>query len=91
VSLVDGNVDAKGTRKVAEAYLQYLYSPEAQKLIAQNYLRPASPEYADKDDLARFPKIDLITVDGTFGGWTKAQAKFFADGGVFDEIVKALH
>jgi sulfate/thiosulfate-binding protein len=91
VSLVDGNVDAKGTRKVAEAYLNYLYTPEAQKLIAKNYLRPASPQYADKDDLARFPKIDLITVDGTFGGWPKAQAKFFADGGVFDQIVKALH
>jgi sulfate/thiosulfate-binding protein len=91
VSLVDGNVDAKGTRKVAEAYLQYLYSPEAQKLIAKNYLRPASPEYADKEDLSRFPKVDMITVDGAFGGWTKAQAKYFADGGVFDEIVKALH
>ncbi len=91
VSLVDGNVDAKGTRKVAEAYLNYLYTPEAQKLIAKNYLRPSSPEYADKEDLARFPKLDLITVDGTYGGWTKAQAKFFADGGVFDDIVKALH
>jgi len=91
VALVDGNVDAKGTRKVAEAYLNYLYTPEAQKLIAKNYLRPASPEAADPADLARFPKIDLITVDGTFGGWVKAQAKFFADGGVFDDIQKALH
>jgi sulfate/thiosulfate transport system substrate-binding protein len=91
VSLVDGNVDAKGTRKVAEAYLNYLYTPEAQKLIAKNYLRPAHPEDAEKEDLARFPKIDLITVDGTYGGWPKAQAKFFAEGGVFDEIVKALH
>ncbi len=91
VALVDGNVDAKGTRKVAEAYLNYLYTPEAQKLIAKNYLRPATPEAADKDDLARFPKIELITVDQTFGGWKAAQAKFFADGGVFDGIVKALH
>ena len=91
VSLVDGNVDAKGTRKVAEGYLNYLYAPEAQKLIAKNYLRPASPEYADKADLARFPKLDLITVDGAFGGWKKAQAKFFADGGMFDDIAKALH
>ena len=91
VALVDGNVDAKGTRKVAEAFLQYLYTPKAQALIAKNYLRPASPEYAAKDDLARFPKLKLITVDGTFGGWKKAQAKYFADGGVFDQIVKALH
>ncbi|RBP04034.1 sulfate transport system substrate-binding protein [Roseiarcus fermentans] len=91
VALVDGNVDAKGTRKVAEAYLNYLYTPAAQKLIAKNYLRPASPEAADKDDLARFPKLELITVDGAFGGWKKAQAKFFADGGVFDDIVKTLH
>jgi len=91
VALVDGNVDAKGTRKVAEAYLNYLYTPEAQALIARNYLRPSSPEYAAKDDLARFPRLELITVDGTFGGWTKAQATHFADGGVFDQIVKALH
>jgi sulfate/thiosulfate-binding protein len=91
VALVDGNVDAKGTRKVSEAYLNYLYTPEAQKLIARNYLRPASPEYADTEDLARFPKLELITVDATYGGWKKAQAKFFADGGIFDGIVKALH
>ena len=50
-----------------------------------------SPEFAAKEDLARFPKIDLITVDGGFGGWKKAQATHFADGGVFDQIVKALH
>ncbi len=91
VALVDANVDAKGTRKVAEAYLEYLYTPAAQKLIAKNYLRPTSPEDADKDDLARFPKLELITVDKTFGGWKSAQAKFFADGGVFDDIAKSLH
>jgi sulfate/thiosulfate transport system substrate-binding protein len=91
VSIVDGNVDAKGTRKTAEAYLQYLYTPPAQAIIAKNYFRPSSPEFAAKEDLARFPKIDLITVDGVFGGWKKAQATHFADGGVFDQIVKALH
>jgi sulfate/thiosulfate transport system substrate-binding protein len=91
VALVDGNVDAKGTRKVAEAFLSYLYAPEAQALIAKNYFRPASPEYAAKEDLARFPKLELITVDEAFGGWKKAQAEYFADGGVFDQIVKALH
>ena len=89
VSIVDGNVDAKGTRKVAEAYLQFLYSPAAQAIIAKNHFRPASPQFADKDDLARLPKLELITVDGTFGGWKKAQATHFADGGVFDQIQKA--
>jgi sulfate/thiosulfate transport system substrate-binding protein len=91
VSIVDGNVDAKGSRKVAEAYLQYLYTAPAQAIIAKNYFRPTSPEFAAKEDLARFPKIDLITVDGVFGGWKKAQATHFADGGVFDQIVKSLH
>jgi sulfate/thiosulfate transport system substrate-binding protein len=88
VSLVDGNVDAKGTRKAAEAYLNFLYSPEAQAIIAKNYFRPFKPESADKDDLARFPKIELVTVDKTFGGWKKAQATHFADGGTFDQIQK---
>jgi sulfate/thiosulfate transport system substrate-binding protein len=88
VSLVDGNVDAKGTRKAAEAYLNFLYTPEAQAIIAKNYFRPFKPESADKDDLARFPKIELVTVDQTFGGWKKAQATHFADGGTFDQIQK---
>jgi sulfate/thiosulfate transport system substrate-binding protein len=89
VSVVDGNVDAKGTRKVAEAYLQYLYTAPAQAIIAKNYFRPAHPEFAAAEDLARFPKLDLITVAETFGGWKKAQATHFADGGVFDQIQKA--
>lgn len=88
VSVVDGNVDAKGTRKQAEAYLAYLYTPEAQATIAKYYYRPFKPEFAAKEDLARFPKLDLITIDGAFGGWAKAQAKHFADGGVFDLIQK---
>ena len=91
VSLVDGNVDAKGTRKQAEAYLNYLYTQEAQAIIAKNYFRPSDPSAAAKEDLARFAKIDLITVDGAFGGWTKAQATHFADGGVFDQLQKAQH
>jgi sulfate/thiosulfate-binding protein len=89
VSIVDANVDAKGARKVAEAFLQFLYSPTAQAIIAKNYYRPAHPEFADPNDLKRFPKLDLVTVDGTFGGWKKAQATHFADGGVFDQIQKA--
>jgi sulfate/thiosulfate-binding protein len=90
VSLVDGNVDAKGTRRAAEAYLQYLYSPEAQAIIAKNYFRPALPQYAAKEDLARFPKLDLVTIDGAFGGWRKAQETHFASGGTFDQIQKSL-
>jgi len=88
VSIVDGNVDAKGTRKQAEAYLNYLYTPETQATIAKYFYRPFKPEAAAKEDLARFPKIELITIDGAFGGWAKAQAKHFADGGVFDTIQK---
>jgi len=91
VSIVDGNVDAKGSRKIAQAYLEYLYTAPAQAIIAKNYFRPTSPEFAAKEDLSRFPKIDLITIDGAFGGWKKAQATYFADGGVFDQIVKSLH
>jgi sulfate/thiosulfate transport system substrate-binding protein len=88
VSIVDGNVDAKGTRKVAEAYLLFLYTPAAQAIIAKNYFRPAEPEFAAKEDLARFPKLELINIE-TLGGWKKAQATHFADGGVFDQIQKA--
>lgn len=88
VAVVDGNVDSKGTRKLAEAYLNFLYTPAAQAIIAKNYYRPAHPEFAAKEDLKRLPKIELITVDKVFGGWAAAQKKHFADGGVFDEIQK---
>ncbi len=88
VAIVDGNVDAKGTRKVAEAYLNFLYTPQAQALIAKNFYRPAHPEAAAKEDLKLLPKIEFITVDKTFGGWGAARKKFFADGGVFDDIQK---
>jgi sulfate/thiosulfate-binding protein len=89
VALVDANVDAKGTRKVAEAYLNFLYTPEAQKLIAHNYYRPSKPELADAKDLARFPKVKLVTIDDPlFGGWAKAQPTHFADGGIFDQVYK---
>ena len=88
VSLVDAVVDKRGTRKVAEAYLNYLYSPAGQKIIAKNFYRPFKPELADPADLARFPKIRLTTIDESFGGWTKAQATHFADGGLFDQIYK---
>jgi sulfate transport system substrate-binding protein len=84
VAVVDKNVDKKGTREVAQAYLEYLYTEEGQHIIAQNHYRPrnasVAAQYADK-----FPALDLITIDD-FGGWQEAQKKFFADGGVFDQI-----
>jgi sulfate/thiosulfate transport system substrate-binding protein len=86
VTLVDHVVDKHGTRKVAEAYLEYLYAPAGQRLAAKHYYRPVRPEDADPADRERFPKVELITVDQVFGGWQKAQAKHFADGGVFDQI-----
>ena len=86
VTLVDHVVDKHGTRKVAEAYLQYLYSPTGQRIAAKHYYRPVRPEDADPADRERFPKVELITVDDVFGGWQKAQKRHFADGGVFDQI-----
>ncbi len=87
VALVDGNVDAKGTRKVAEAYLQYLYSDVGQKIAAKHYYRPFKPEAAEAGDIARFAQVKLSTIDD-FGGWKEAQPKFFGDGGLFDQIYK---
>jgi sulfate transport system substrate-binding protein len=85
VAVVDKVVDKRGTRAVAEAYLQYLYSPEAQDLEARNFYRPRLEAVAAKY-AASFPKIPLFTVDDTFGGWDKAQQTHFADVGVFDQI-----
>jgi len=84
VAVVDKVVDKHGTRKVAEAYVKYLYSPEAQELVAENFYRPTDPTVAAKHK-ADFPDIPLVTID-EFGGWAKAQATHFADGGVFDQI-----
>ena len=89
VAVVDGNVDAKGTRKVAEAYLQYLYSEEGQKIAVRHFYRPFKPELVAAEDLAKFAAIDLITIDDPiFGGWAKVQPAHFADGGIFDQIYK---
>jgi len=87
VAVVDENVDAKGTRKAAQEYLAYLYSPEGQAVAAKHYYRPIEPQYASAEDMARFPKIDLFGID-RFGGWKKVQAQHFDDGGVFDQIFK---
>ena len=86
VALVDRNVDKHGTREVARAYLKYLYSPAGQRLAAKHYYRPRYPQYAASEDVARFPKLELVTINGVFGSWAKAQATHFADGGVFDQI-----
>ncbi|OYU00380.1 MAG: sulfate transporter subunit [Burkholderiales bacterium PBB1] len=85
VSVLDKVVDKKGTRDVAQAYLQYLYSPEGQEIAARNYYRPIDPAIAAKYE-KNFPKISLFTIDDVFGGWTKAQKTHFADGGLFDKI-----
>jgi sulfate transport system substrate-binding protein len=87
VAVVDANVDQKGTRKVAEEYLNYLYSDVGQKIIAKNYYRPVKPEAADPQDLKRFVDVKLVTIDDAqFGGWAKVQPEHFADGGIFDQI-----
>jgi sulfate transport system substrate-binding protein len=85
VAIVDKNVNRKGTRAVAEAYLKYLYSPEGQEIVAKHYYRPRLESVAKKY-ASQFPKINLVTVDQTFGGWQNAQKKFFVDGAVFDQI-----
>jgi sulfate/thiosulfate transport system substrate-binding protein len=89
VAVVDGNVDAKGTRKIAEAYLNYLYSDEGQKIIAKHHYRPSKPEVVPAEDLAWQSKLKLVTIDDPiFGGWKKAQPYHFGDGGTFDQIYK---
>lgn len=88
VTIVDKVVDKRGTRKVAEAYVQYLYSPAGQEIAVKNYYRPTDAKIAAKYAKS-FPKVDLFTIENTFGGWTKAQKTHFADGGVFDQIYTA--
>jgi sulfate/thiosulfate-binding protein len=85
VALVDRTVDRKGTRDVANAYLQYLYSPEGQEIAARNHYRPVDAGIAARH-AGQFAKVALFTVDELFGGWAKAQKTHFADGGVFDQI-----
>ena len=85
VSVVDKTVDKKGTRKVAQAYLEYLYSPEGQEIAAKNYYRPRDPKVAAKY-AKTFAPVKLVTIDEVFGGWRNAQKTHFDDGGVFDQI-----
>jgi sulfate/thiosulfate transport system substrate-binding protein len=85
VSVVDKVVDKRGTRKVAEEYLNYLYSPEGQEIAAKNFYRPRDPKVAEKHK-DQFAPVKLFTIDEVFGGWTKAQKAHFDDGGIFDQI-----
>ena len=85
VAVIDRNVDRKGTRKVAEAYLRYLYSDEGQDIAARNFYRPTDATVAAKYD-KQFPKLKLFTIDEAFGGWRNATKTHFADGGTFDQI-----
>jgi sulfate/thiosulfate-binding protein len=85
VAVVEKNAEKHGTKAVAQAYLEFLYTPEGQELAAKSFYRPRDPNVAARY-ASKFPKIDLVTVDGVFGGWQKAQATHFADGGVFDQI-----
>ncbi|MBP6404793.1 MAG: sulfate ABC transporter substrate-binding protein [Ramlibacter sp.] len=85
VTVVDKNVDRKGTRTVAEEYLKYLYSEEAQDIIGKHFYRPTSAK-AQAKYARQLPKLNLFTIDEAFGGWAKADKDHFADGGSFDQI-----
>lgn len=86
VTVVDKNVDKKGTRKVATAYLEYLYSPEGQEIAGKHYYRPRDAKAAAKY-ASQFSKVKLFSIDEVFGGWQKAQKTHFSDGGTFDQII----
>ena len=85
VAVVDTVVDRKGTRAVARAYLEYLYAPEGQDIVARHYFRPRDPEVSARY-AEQYPDVSLFTIDDVFGGWPKAQAEHFNDGGMFDQI-----
>jgi sulfate/thiosulfate transport system substrate-binding protein len=85
ITVVDKYADKHGNRKVAEAYLNYLYTEQGQEIAAKNFYRPTLETVAKKY-AGQFPKVNLITIDDVFGGWTKAQKTHFSDGGIFDQI-----
>ena len=88
VAVVDRNVAKHGTQAIAEAYLRHLYTPEGQRLAAKHHYRPSLPDAVPAAELARFKPLPLVTIDGAFGGWKKAQQLHFSDGGVFDQIYR---
>lgn len=85
IALVDAVVDRKGTRAVAQAYLEYLYTPEGQEIVARHFFRPRDPAVAVRYS-DRFPPLELFTIDDVFGGWRAAQTQHFNDGGIYDQI-----
>jgi len=88
VAWVDKNVAKHGTAKEAEAYLRFLYTPQGQAIIAKHFYRPAEPAGVPAAALAQFPKVPMVTIDGAFGGWAKAQRAHFDDGGFFDQVMR---
>jgi sulfate/thiosulfate transport system substrate-binding protein len=86
VTVVDKVVDKNGTRDLAEAYLNFLYSPTGQKLAARHFYRPIDPKVVDAADLANFPELERVTVDQAFGGWANVQKEHFDDKAIFDQI-----
>lgn len=90
VAVVEKNAAAHGALEAARAYLQYLYSPEGQRIVAKHFYRPCQPSYAEPEDLQRFAKVELFTVSEVFGGWPQVQAKHFSDGGLFDFLQEEL-
>lgn len=91
VAVMSQNAQQHGVSAEAQAYLEYLYTPQAQKLAAKHFYRPVYPQYAAPTDLARFPQLKLVTIDDEFGGWQQAQTTHFNDGGVFDQIYQPQH
>jgi sulfate transport system substrate-binding protein len=88
VALVEGNLRSPEQAEVAKAYLDYLYSPEGQAIALKNYFRAWDASAADPADAARFPELELVSIDD-FGGWRKVQPEHFGDGGIFDQIYTA--
>jgi sulfate transport system substrate-binding protein len=88
VALVDAVVDRRGTRAVAEAYLEYLYTPEGQDIVARNFFRPFDGDVVSRY-AEQFPTVRLFTIDDVFGGWQNAQKEHFADGGIYDRLFEA--
>ena len=88
VAVVDGNVRRRGTGEVAQAYLEYLYSPEGQRVAATHHYRPSRPETVPPQLVAHFRPLPMVTIDNAFGGWAKARQLHFADGGFFDQIYR---
>lgn len=89
VALVEGNAERRGTRAVAQAYLEFLYSAEGQTLAAKHHYRPSYPDRVAAERLSAFKNVTMVSIDADFGGWASAQAKHFADGGTFDQIYQA--